>query len=69
MRIITTNMCSECCYCIPDFDNNAFCSKDMIYKPVKLNQSACNYFCDDSTTIEQYQNDNTLFDEEDYFEP
>ena len=69
MRILSTNMCSECCYCIDDYDNNGFCCKDLYNKPIKLNQSACEFFCDD--TIDNnlnYTTDNdVLFDEEDDF--
>jgi len=44
MRIITPNICRECCYCIEEGDNVAVCCRNMIYKPVKLNQTACKHF-------------------------
>ena len=57
MRIISRNMCIECCYCIEDYDDNGLCCKDNIYKHVKLNQSACRYFCcDDGGVPNQYKN-------------
>lgn len=59
MRIISYNMCRECCYCIDDYDNNGLCCKDNIYKSVKLNQSACRYFCgDDEDSVYQFDNIN-----------
>lgn len=74
MRIISSNMCKECCYCIEDYDENGLCCKDMDYKPVKLNQSACRFFCDDNNGYNSYANgdinedDILLFDEENDFD-
>ena len=50
MHIITTNTCSECCYCTEDYDNFGICCKDNTNKHVKLNQSACRCFCSDTCT-------------------
>ena len=47
MRIITNNTCSECCYCIDDYDNEGLCCRDSIYKHIKMNQCACRHFCGD----------------------
>lgn len=72
MRITSGNMCMECCYCIEDYDNYGLCCKDNIYKPVKLNKSACRYFCgdndDDIYKFDSMKNENNsdiLFDYED----
>ena len=48
MHIITTNTCSECCYCIEDYENFGLCCKDNTNKHIRLNQSACRCFCSDN---------------------
>ena len=48
MHIITTNTCSECCYCMDDYDNFGICCKDNTYRQTKLNKSACRFFCSDN---------------------
>jgi len=50
MHIISINTCSECCYCTEDYDNFGLCCKDNSNKHVKLNQSACRFFCSVDTT-------------------
>jgi hypothetical protein len=53
MRIITPNICRECCYCIEEEENDvAMCCRNMIYTPVKLNQAACKHFAGEEQTIE-----------------
>lgn len=45
MRIISSNMCKECSYFIEDCDGSGLCCKDMEYKLVNHNDTACEYFC------------------------
>ena len=50
MHIISTNTCNECCYCTEDYDDFGICFKDNTNRHIRLNQSACRYFCSDTCT-------------------
>jgi len=71
MRIVLSNICKECSYFIEDCDGSGLCCKDMDYIPVKPNQSACEYFCEEINEyddIDDYINNNennSIYDNED----